>query len=256
MNKKYILITSMAFILPLTACQTISPAKSSVDKNSEKSQTATQEQTNNIKKWRDDSASDAIKKIYIQPAIINEGAASNLSEDDIKLVLYEVNRQLCFEATKRFEITTNPNNETTVLKTSIVKIKPTGRASSSASAVAKYFIPVPFFEVRFPIELGGLEVASELVDGANFNKIAYIEWSRNAKTIGKEAPSLSRVGDALQLSKPMASDTIKAFATNEREKRKIINPDPCANFGPRFSITGKKIIGAASGLYVPEKQRN
>jgi Protein of unknown function (DUF3313) len=252
MSVKYITIPAMTFLLSLSACQTAPVADSGYLTNYEGGEISNKPTKASIKRRRDDIWSDKISKVFIAPANLIEGAKADFSDEEIKLVLNEVNRQTCFEISKRFEIASELTNDVTVIKTSIVKIKPTGRAVSGANAVAKYFLPLPIIEVRVPIELGGLAIESEMIDNNTNHQIAFMTWARNTKPIGTQAPSLSRVGDALQLTKPMAKDLANSFSTKKRGKRNIGSIDPCERFGSRNKI-GHKLIGVASGLYIPEQ---
>jgi hypothetical protein len=115
--------------------------------------------------------------------------------------------------------------------------------------VAGFFIPGPI-GVRAPGSTGGLAVESELIttDG---RQAAALVWARNANVIGTDSPSLSRVGDALQLAEPMGDAVGDAFAPRDRKPRKIADPDPCRRFGARVQPAGF-LAGMATGLYLPE----
>jgi len=79
---------------------------------------------------------------------------------------------------------------------------------------------------------------------------AALVWNRNATPIGTDDPSLSRIGDALQFAEPFG-DTVGAVMTPpDRKRRKIGDPDPCAEYGPRFR-PGGWLASFATGLYIP-----
>jgi hypothetical protein len=94
-----------------------------------------------------------------------------------------------------------------------VRIEPTNAAGSAASAAASFFIPVPMVKVRAPKSAGGLAVESELIapDG---RQAAAITWSKSIGVVGKTDPSLSQVGDALQLAKPLGGALPKPYQNN------------------------------------------
>ena len=128
-------------------------------------------------------------------------------------------------------------------------IKPTGAAGSALSAAANFFIPGPI-GVRTPGTTGGLAAESELL-AADGRQVAALAWARNATVVGTDSPSLSRVGDALQLAEPLGDAVGDAFAPANRQVRPIPDPDPCARFGPRNRPEGF-LARLATGLYVPQ----
>ena len=70
-----------------------------------------------------------------------------------------------------------------------------------------------------------------------------------------DTPSLSRVGDALQMAEPMGDAVREAFATKARKEIKIPSPDPCAAYGPRRDIgrmAASMAVDSVTGLYFPE----
>ncbi|MFT3996101.1 MAG: DUF3313 family protein, partial [Asticcacaulis sp.] len=99
---------------------------------------------------RDDQASDAVKTVFIEPAVLVEGAGKDLSGAERRLVLRELDRQICFEISERFVIAPVAATDTALIRTFVVRIAPTGRAGSGASAVANFFNPVPGTNVRAP----------------------------------------------------------------------------------------------------------
>lgn len=170
------------------------------------------------------------------------------------MVLSEVDRQICFEVSERFTIAQAPSPDAGTVRTAVVRIDPTNRVGSVASAVAGFFIPLPVVNFRAPMTTGGLAVESELVapDG---RQVAAMIWAHQAEVVGRTGPSLSRIGDALQLAEPMGDAVGDAFATTARPVRDIPLPDPCARFGARRNIgraVANGIVGFATGLYVPQ----
>jgi hypothetical protein len=140
------------------------------------------------------------------------------------------------------------------VRTAIVRIDPTNRAGSAVSAVAGFFIPIPVVKFRAPMTTGGLAVESELVapDG---RQAAALIWSHRAEIVGRVEPSMSRVGDALQLAEPLGDAVGDAFATDARKVAAIPDRDPCAAFGARRNVgrmLANGLVGFGTGLYAPE----
>jgi hypothetical protein len=202
---------------------------------------------------RDDVASDAVERVYIFPAELRL-SNSDLSVEEQAMVRSEVDRQICFEVSERFLLADAPSPDAATVRTAIVRIDPTNRAGSAVSAVAGFFIPIPVVKFRAPMTTGGLAVESELVapDG---RQAAALTWSHKAEVVGRVEPSMSRVGDALQLAEPLGDAVGDAFATEARKVAAIPNPDPCAVFGPRRNVgrmLANGLVGFGTGLYAPE----
>ena len=199
----------------------------------------------------DPEALALIRRVALEPTVLAPGAEGAwLTEGERTLLLRELDAQLCFEMTERFELA--PADEADArLRAAIVRVRPTGRVASMASAAAGFFIPGPL-GVRAPGTLGGLAMEAELVDGASGAQLGAMTWARQATAVGTDDPSLSRVGDALQFAEPFGDAAAAAF-TPAGSKPLRIDPkaDPCAQYGPRFRPEGL-VAGFATGLYVPE----
>ena len=211
-----------------------------------------------IRQRRDDTASDAVERVFIQPAVLGEGAGEGLSDGERASVLREVDRQICFEVSERFDLADQMDERTALIRTAVVRIRPTGRVGSAVSAAANFFNPVPILNVRTPGTTGGLSVESEMLAPDGRTQIAAVTWGRDAAVVGMDSPSLSRVGDALQFAEPMGDAVGDAFASEAREVRDIPEPDPCLQYGPRSNFArqaGGAVVGIVTGLYVPEVER-
>ena len=200
----------------------------------------------------DATAVAAMSEIYIQPAVVKLSDKSSLSDDELQQVAHEVDRQVCFHLSKHYTIMPAPAAGVPTLRVAIVRIAPTGQISSGVSAATRFFIPVPFVKVRLPVGNGGLGTETELVSGDGTQVVAML-WSKDAQVVGRLQPSLSRVGDALQLAQPY-SDKVSKYISAGKPDLPIPNPDPCAAYGPRPTI-GSRIadgaVGAVTGLYIP-----
>ena len=237
----------------LGACQTTQTAPSGNLSTYEGVEATSKMQRAAVRQRRDDQASDVIQSVFIRPSILAANVGSALKQEDQQAVLYEVDRQLCYELSRRFPIVSIADEQAAEVRTVIVRLEPTNQLGSGASAVAQFFNPLPL-NVRAPGSTGGLGIESELLVPNSGQQIAAITWARDATPIGTESPSFSRVGDALQLAQPASKAVADAFATKTRKSRKIAKPDPCQAFGPRFQITSGTLVGAVTGLYMPPNQ--
>lgn len=202
-----------------------------------------------VRQSRDDPKADTIERVFIEPSILTAGAGERVSEEDRARVSREVDRQICYEVSRRFTVLAKFEEGAGRIRSAVVRIDPTGQAGSVLSVAASYFVPGPI-GLRTPGTTGGLAAEAELIgpDGA---QIAAVVWARNATLVGTDSPSLSPVGDALQMAAPFGDAVGAAFAPNGRRARPVAKPDPCEQFGPRFSAAGL-VTSLATGLYVPE----
>jgi len=201
-----------------------------------------------VRQRRDDGAAAGVESVYLEPAVLVAGAGPDLTDEERAQVLREVDRQICYEVSERFTLAGTPDGAAR-LRTGVVGIHPTGAAASGVSAVANAFIPGPG-TFRVPGTTGGLAVETELL-GQSGTQIAALAWARNANVVGTDTPSLSRVGDALQLAEPFGDAVGDAISPPDRPVRKIAEPDPCAAYGPRTQAVGFA-TRLVTGLYVPQ----
>lgn len=202
---------------------------------------------------RADAALRQVRRIALLPATLAPSPRNSwLTEAERTLVLREVDAQLCFELSRRYEIIAQPHAADATVKSVVAEVRPTGRAASAASAAASFFIPGPI-GLRVPGATGGLSAEAELM-GADGRQLAAIVWNRNATPVGTDTPSLSRVGDALQFAEAFGDAAGRALSPADRKSGPVPRPDPCAGFGPRVRVEGfaAKFI---TNLYVPEASR-
>ena len=190
----------------------------------------------------------SVSRVAIRPARIAENDQTRwLTPKERDLLLREVDAQLCFELTERFELAP-PGSADAEVRAVVTRVQPTGRAASALSAASGFFVPGPI-GLRVPGTVGGLGAEAELVTADGVQGAALV-WNRNATPIGTDDPSLSRIGDALQFAEPFG-DSVGAVMTPEDHKpRKLAEPDPCAEYGPRFRPEGW-LASFATGLYIP-----
>jgi hypothetical protein len=199
---------------------------------------------------RDPAALAQVRKVSIAPSVIAPNVdVAWIGEKERPLILREMDAQLCFELSERYEIAPEPTTDAAIVRAAITRVKPTGTAGSAASAVVGIFIPGPV-GVRMPGETGGLAAEAEMLSGGK--QVAAIIWSRKANVVGTDNPSFSEVGDALQFMEPFADAVGKTFEPDKVEKKKIeAETDPCARYGPRMRPEGF-LAKLATGVYVPE----
>lgn len=197
-----------------------------------------------IEQKRDEAVLADVRQVAIEPTVL-VGPGGWLTPGELVLLQRELDAQLCFELSERFEIHPAAPNR---VRVAITRVDPTGRAASVASAAAGFFIPGPL-GLRAPGTLGSLSAEAEMLQGEQ--QVVAVSWSRSATAIGTDDPSLSRVGDALQFAEPFADAVAAAMTPTGLKSRPIPKPDPCAEFGSRFRPEGWA-AKFATGLYVPE----
>lgn len=198
---------------------------------------------------RDEAALAGVRTVRIEPARLAPGARAGwMSEGERRLLLRELDAQLCFELTERFALAAENAPADATVRTGVVAVVPTGRAASALSAAAGFVIPGPL-GLRVPGTVGALAVETEMLDTSG-RQIAALAWNRAAQPIGTDNPSLSRVGDALQFAEPFADDAGRVM-TPPDVKAKAPAPDPCAEYGPRIRPEGF-LTRVLTNLYAPE----
>ena len=197
-----------------------------------------------VEQKRDEAILADVRQVAIEPTVL-VGPGDWLTPGEVVLLQRELDAQLCFELSERFDIDPAAPNR---VRVAITRVDPTGRAASVASAAAGFFIPGPL-GLRAPGTLGSLSAEAEMLQGEQ--QVVAVSWSRSATAIGTDDPSLSRVGDALQFAEPFADAVAAAMTPTGLKSRPIPKPDPCAEFGSRFRPEGWA-AKFATGLYVPE----
>ena len=232
----------------LTACQTAPTADSGFLNTYDGLTTRTDTLRASIREKRDDTAVTAIDQVFLEPAVMVAGGDAALSAEERVQVLREVDRQVCYEVSERFSLAQTPRGAAR-LRVGVTGVRPTGQAASGVAAVANAFVPGPG-TFRVPGTTGGRAAEAELL-GPDGRQVAALAWARNANVVGTDTPSLSRVGDALQMAEPFGDAVGDAISQPKRPVRPIPDPDPCAAFGPRTQPAGF-LTRMVTGLYVPE----
>lgn len=189
-----------------------------------------------------------IEAVWIEPTVLVGDIGDGFSDEEKTIITREIDRRLCFALSGRFDIAPQPDPSAGRLRAAASRVRPTNAVGSSASAVANFFIPGPL-GVRVPGSTGGLAAEAELLtpDG---QQAAAVVWARDAQVVGTESPSLSRIGDAHQLTGAFADIVADAITPEGRPKRDNNGEDPCARFGPRIRPEGF-VSRVITGLYTP-----
>lgn len=232
----------------LAACQTAPTADSGFLAGYDRLEAREDTLRASIRQYRDEGGATAIDQVWLEPAVLIGAAGEGLNDQERAMVLREVDRQVCYEVSERFTLAGDPGGAARV-RTAVVGIGRTAAAGSAVAAVANAFIPGPG-TVRVPGTTGGLAAEAELLS-VEGRQTAALAWARNANVLGTDTPSLSRVGDALQMAEPFADALGDAFAPADRPVRPIPDPDPCGRYGPRIQPAGF-LTRLVTGLYVPE----
>ena len=201
-----------------------------------------------VLQYRDEALVSTIDRVLIEPVQLGAGVGENLTEEERSLLLYELDRQVCYEVSRRFDLATANEASAPRLRLAATRILTTNQAGSVASAVADRFIPGPI-GLRVPGSTGGLAAEMELLmpDG---QQAAALIWSRDAQVLGTDNPSLSRIGDAHQLAEPFGDEVGAGIAPKALKPRAVPDPDPCARYGPRIRPQGF-VTRFVTGLYTP-----
>ena len=201
-----------------------------------------------VAQYRNEPLLQQINRIWIEPTVLVGDIGEGITEEEKAIIVREIDRRICFAVSDRFEIADQAEQGAGRLRAAASRVQPTNAVGSSASAVANFFIPGPL-GVRVPGSTGGLAAEAELLapDG---QQAAAVIWARDAQVVGTESPSLSRIGDAHQLTGAFASIVAQAVEPQEREKVDKGDTDPCARFGPRIRPEGF-VSRFITGLYTP-----
>ncbi len=191
-------------------------------------------------------------KVAILPSTIHPDSQipESITPASRMLVIQELDKQLCFHLSRRFEIVTPETPGAARVQAVVTRLQETNAAASVASSAVSFLLPAG--SVRLPVGRGGLSVEARLdsVDGARGASMA---WSRGAGVLMDDG-SLSQVGDAHRFTKDFANSFSTFLVADGTPKRDIAKPDPCAQFGPRLDIA-RIAAGGVSGLHIVGKSK-
>lgn len=243
-------LAALTLIAPLAACASAPAPNSGFLSRYDQMPARTDTVRASIRERQDGAALAQVRRVSIAPAIYAPGANADwMTDAERKALLREVDAQLCFELTKRYDLAPIDAGDAHKVRAAVTGVEPTGRFASAASAAASFFIPGPL-GVRAPGTTGALAMEAEMLAPGG-GQVAAISWRRTAKPVGTDNPSLSRIGDALQFAEPFADAAARTMTPKDHKARRIADPDPCAQFGPRIRPEGF-LAKFATGLYVPD----
>lgn len=196
---------------------------------------------------RNEAVAAPINRVAIVRPVLAPGLFldPSINEAEIGAVQYELERQLCFELSRRFAIGAAGDAETGVIEIAISGLERTSPSASVASAVASRLIPGPG-SVRLPVGRGGLIVEGR-ARAANGDEAAAMVWSRGAG-LAFDRGSLSEIGDAHRYAGAFAGDFTAWLAGDGRPAGAVSDPDPCAAYGPRIDLV-RAATSIGTGLH-------
>lgn len=190
-----------------------------------------------------------VTAVLILPTRISDRAEidADIPATALPLVTGEIDRQLCFKLSERFEIAPAPGPGVAQVEVVVTRIQQTGAVSSVASAAISRAVPGPG-SVRLPVGQGGLSVEGRATTDTG-RELGGMSWSRGAG-VAMDRGSLSPVGDAHRFASAFAEDFAQLIGADRRVARADGALDPCARFGPRLNLA-RQAAGIGLGLHLP-----
>jgi len=239
-----LLLTSL---VALGACATQAPTRTAFLGPTTQMERATDTVRAQIDRRREAAIVREITAIRIEPTALSPSIikASSVSEAEANAVLFEIERQLCYDLSRRFRIADMTDESATRIQSQLTRIQSTNAASAVMSSAISRAIPGPA-SVRLPIGRGGMSVEARAETPAG-REAAAMSWSRGAG-IANDGGSISEVGDAHRFADAFAADFTRWLAGDEVEAKPVPEPDPCDRYGQRLNL-GKEALSRITGLY-------
>jgi len=234
--------------LLLAACATKPPTQTGFLSNQAGMETVSGTVRAQIERQRDLGALQMVQKLALLPAKLQEGGdiPDTITPESRSLVLGELDRQLCFKLSRRFELVGPEDPATARVQAVITRLQETNATASAASAAVSKLLPGG--SVRLPVGRGGLSIEARL-DTSDGRQAAAMAWSRGAGVV-MDNGSLSQVGDAHRFTSNFAEDFTEFLVEPGTAKRDIPAQDPCQKYGERLDL-GRMAAGRVIGLHVP-----
>jgi hypothetical protein len=237
----------LAPLLVLCACATQAPTRTAFLGPATQMERATDTIRAQIDRRREADAVKEITAIRIEPTALSPSIikAASVSEAEANAVLFEIERQLCYDLSRRFRIADMTDETATRIQSQLTRIQSTNAASAVMSSAISRAIPGPA-SVRLPIGRGGMSVEAR-AETPTGREAAAMSWSRGAG-IANDGGSISEVGDAHRFADAFAADFTRWLAGEEVAAIPVPEPDPCARYGQRLNL-GKEALSRITGLY-------
>lgn len=235
-------------LLALPACATKPPTQTGFLSNQAGMEKVSGTVRAQIERQRDLDALGSVSKVTLLPAKLQEASdiPDTITPESRVLVLGELDRQLCFQLSRRFEIVSPDDPTAARVQAVITRLQETNATASAASAAVSWFLPGG--SVRLPVGRGGVSIEARL-DLADGRQAVAMAWSRGAGVVMDEG-SLSEVGDAHRFTASFAKDFSDFLVETENPQRALPEQDPCQKHGPRLDL-GRLAAGRVIGLHVP-----
>jgi hypothetical protein len=235
-------------LFALPACATKPPTQTGFLSNQAGMETVSGTVRAQIERQRDLNALRTVQKLALFPAKLQQGGdiPDTIAPESRTLVLGELDRQLCFQLSRRFELVGPEDPEAARVQAVITRLQETNGTASAASAAVSWFLPGG--SIRLPVGRGGLSIEARL-DLADGRQAAAMAWSRGAGVVMDEG-SLSEVGDAHRYTANFADDFSDFLVEPGTPKRALPAQDPCQKHGPRLDL-GRLAAGQLIGLHMP-----
>ena len=212
-------------LISLPACATKPPTQTGFLSNQAGMETVSGTVRAQIERQRDLDALQTVRKLALLPAKLQEGGdiPDTITLESRLLVLGELDRQLCFRLSRRFELVGPEDPAAARVQAVITRLQETNATASAASAAVSKLLPGG--SVRLPVGRGGLSIEARL-DTADGRQAAAMAWSRGAGVV-MDNGSLSQVGDAHRFTSNFAEDFSDFLVEAESPQRILPDQDPC-----------------------------
>lgn len=157
----------------------------------------------------------AARTVRIAPTRFADGADTKLSDKDRALVSNRIDRALCRSLARRLEVVGPGEPADLTVQATVTRLGRTDKIAAGAAVVASFVSVVPLVSPRLPVGLGSLAIEAEAVDQYG-NQQAAMLWARKAQPVGLFTnATISRIGDAYQLSSSFGSSFGDMIATGQ-----------------------------------------
>lgn len=155
----------------------------------------------------------AARTVRIVPARFADGVGASLSDKERMLVANRIDRALCRGLARRLDVVGPDAPADLSIRTTITHFGKTNKIASAVSVITSFVSVVPVISPRVPFGLGSLGIEAEALDPAGQQDAAML-WTGKAQPIGVVSnASISRIGDAYQLSSDFGEKFGKLITT-------------------------------------------